>query len=155
MDSADGLFRAGGGTRAIRGLARPGLVENHGARSVQDNPAVGEPPIHVDGAARTLQLILEPGREIDARVTNRFGFSGAGLTDDDIPWQLIDVLAPALELLESFLELLPYPVQVSALIRVADGLGRGGGLRLQRGREPFTPSARSGRSPKEVSTKKD
>ena len=131
----------------LGGLTRPRLVENHRTRRIEDNRAIGEPPIHVDGATRTLQLILQPRREINARMTDGFGLAGAGFADDDIPWQLINVLAPAFELLESFLELLPHPVQVSALVRVADCLGRGRRLRLEGGRKPLALAAGAVSSP--------
>src|SRR4029077_9087447 len=50
----------------LRGFAGAGIVEEHGAGGVENDAAVGEPPIHVDGAAGALEFILETGREIDA-----------------------------------------------------------------------------------------
>ena len=114
-------------------VAGLGFPEDHRAGGVENDAAVGEPPIHVDRAARALQFVLQPGREINAGMADGLGLAGAGFADDHVPRQLVDVLAAALELLQPGLEFLAHLVQSGPLVRVADGLGGGRGLRLDGG----------------------
>jgi hypothetical protein len=62
------------------------------AGGVQQDGFVGEPPVAVAGAAYPAHL-AGPQRKTQAGVDQRGGFAGAGRADDDVPGQLIEVLA--------------------------------------------------------------
>ncbi len=65
------------------------VLEHQTTCCVEKDCVVGEPPIHVDRSADTLKLVLHSGRKSDVAMTNRFGFTGPRLTDDNVPGQLV------------------------------------------------------------------
>src|SRR5437879_10672576 len=99
-------------------------------------------------------FLIQARREINLRMPDGLGLAGTGLPDDDIPGQLVDVLAAALELLKSCLEFPPHLVQVGAFFRVADRPWRRSGLCLNGGGELFALAAGSPAVPKVISAKK-
>src|SRR6267378_3008162 len=99
-------------------------------------------------------FLVQARREINLRMADRLGLAGAGLPDDDIPRQLVDVLAAALELLKSGLEFPAHLVQVGAFFRVADGPWRRSGLCLNGGGELLALAAGAPAVPKVIAAKK-
>src|SRR5437899_2916578 len=81
---------------------------------------IGEPPIHVDGAADALEFILHPGWKTDIAVANGLCFARTRFTDDGIPRKLIEVLAARFVSLDAGLEFLPHVIQAGALAGIAD-----------------------------------
>ena len=123
--------------RRLTGLCR---AEDHRTGGVEDDGAVGEPPVHVHRAARSLEFILKAGWKFNTGMADGLGLPGAGLADDHVPRELVDVLAPAPEFLHAGLKFLPQLVQRRALIGVADGFRRGRGLGLDgRRKHPALP----------------
>ena len=113
------------------------VFEHQAARGIENDGIVGEPPVHVDGAAGALEIIVQAGRESDVRVANRLGFARAGLAHEHVPWHAVHVLAGSLEGVESLLEFLPKIVEACDHVRLVDALRRGGDALADLAPEPF------------------
>src|SRR5258705_2372340 len=112
-------------------LAGFDLLEHEAAGGIEQHGVIGEPPIHVNGAADALKLVLHPGRETDIAVTNRFGLARAGFANDHVPGQGIKVLAARAILLDALLEFFAQIIQASASAGIRDRARRGRAMLLQ------------------------
>ena len=84
-----------------------------------------------------------------------FGLARTGFADDDVPRQLVEVLAAALVFLEPFLEFLPQLVQLGAAVGIADRLWRRCCLRLDGCGKPFALPPCALAPPEIITTKKE
>ena len=105
------------------GLAGSDLLEHEPARGVEQNGAVGEPPVHVDGAADALHFVLQAGWEADVAMADGLGLARAGFADDHVPGHRVHVLARGGELLHADLERALHGVELGAGVGIADGVG--------------------------------
>ncbi len=102
------------------------FFEHETAGGIENDGLVGEPPVHVEGAARTLELVLKAGGEADVAMADSFGFSGAGLADEDVPRDGVEVFSGGAEFFDALFEIAAEIVEA----RTASGFGnalRGGG----------------------------
>ena len=88
-----GFFQQGEELAPLAGLAGADFLEHELARRVENDRVVREPPVHVDGAAHALQSVLHSGRETDVAPADGLGLARAGRSADDIPRELVEVLA--------------------------------------------------------------
>src|SRR4051812_7901721 len=87
------------------------LLEHEPTSGIQKDRMVRKPPIHVDCAADSLKLVLHSRGETHVAVPNRLRFSRAGLSHNDIPGQLVQILASRLIGLDARLEFFTHVVQ--------------------------------------------
>ena len=132
-EAVDGAGGAGGAEEAEELLplacgACLDLLEHEAAGGVENNGVVGEPPVHVDGAAGALEGVLEAGWEAYVAVADGLGLAGAWLADEDVPGEAVDVLACGSELLDAALEVLPQVVEPGAAAALGDALWGGRAL---------------------------
>ena len=72
----------------LAGRAGDDFFEQESPGGIQNDGGIGEPPIHVNGAANTLKLILHPGRKSDFTTPDRLRFPGGRFSDHYIPGSL-------------------------------------------------------------------
>ena len=110
------------------GGAGDDFLEHEAAGGIEDDGVVGEPPVHVEGAAGALELVLEAGGEADVAVADGLGFAGAGLADEDVPGDGVEVFAGGAELVDAVFEVAAEVVEAGAAGGFGDALGGGGGV---------------------------
>ena len=110
------------------GGAGDDFLEHEASGGIEDDGLVGEPPVHVEGSAGALELVLEAGREADVAVADGLGFSGARLADEDVPGDAVEVFAGGAEFFDALLEIAAEVVEAGAAGGLGDALGRGGGV---------------------------
>ena len=88
----------------LAGRTRGDLFEEQATGGIEDDGIIREPPIHVDGAAHALKVILHSGGKAHVAMPDRFGFSRGGLADDHVPRQFVKILARGIELIEPLLK---------------------------------------------------
>ena len=112
----------------LAGRAGLDLLEHQPPGGVQDDGVVREPPVHVDGAAGALELVLEAGREADVAVADGLGLARPGLADEHVPRQGIEVLPGGAEPLDAPIEVLAQVVEARPASGLGDALRRGGAV---------------------------
>ena len=122
------------------GFTRLDFLKDQSSGGVEKHGLVGKPPVHVDGAAGSLEFVLKSRREADIGVTDGFCLAGAGFTNKEIPREFVDVLTGAAKFVDAGIETAPQFFQPGPPRRVVYAGGNGCGLLLDisdhRGRFP-------------------
>ena len=67
------------------GRAGDNLLEQKPTGRIQDDGRICEPPVHVDGAANALELVLHPRRKSDLATSDGLRLTGGRFSNDCIP----------------------------------------------------------------------
>ena len=109
----------------LAGFARLDILKHQPAGGVKQNGVVGEPPVHVDGAANSLELVLHAGRETDVAVADGLSLARPGLSHDHIPRKLVEIFASRFVSIDAGLKFFPHVVEPGALAGIAQAAGCG------------------------------
>src|SRR5580765_4920731 len=112
-------------------LAGFNFLEHQSPGGIEHDRVVGEPPVHVDGAARAhvpdaVVALVHAGREPDVAMTDRLGLARARLANDHVPGQRVQVFAARPKRFDAFLEFFAKAIELRD-IRGAHAAGCGGG----------------------------